>query len=130
MPPTSRTTISDAELDVLKALWEKGPGTVRDVEARVKRKKWAYNTLLTLLSRLRDKGYVTQEKGSEGAAHLFRPVVTRTELLGQGLRELSKRVADGTASPLVHALVKEQQTKSEIAELRQLLDDLEREGGK
>jgi len=128
MPPTPRPTVSDAELDVLKALWEKGPCTVREVEARLRRKKWAYNTLLTLLSRLRDKGYVSQEKAPDGTAHIFRPAVTRSQLLGRGLRELSQRIADGTASPLVHALVKEQLTKSEIAELRQMLNDMEKDG--
>ena len=131
MPPSNRPAISDAELEVLKALWKKGPGTVRDVETRLRRKTWAYNTILTLLSRLREKGYVTQDRaGGEGGAHTFRAAITQSELLGHGLKELSARIADGTASPLVHALVREQLTKSEIAELRKMLDDMEREGGK
>src|SRR3954466_13192999 len=104
MVPSNKPGISDAELEVLKALWKKGPGTVRDIETRLRRKKWAYNTLLTLLSRLREKGYVAQEReAGEGAAHTFRPVITQSQLLGHGLKELSHRIADGTASPLVHA---------------------------
>ena len=114
MPPANRTGVSDAELEVLKALWKRGPGTVREVEAR-----------------LREKGYGTQERAAEGAgaAHTFRAAVTRGQVLGEGLKELSDRICDGTASPLVHALVKDQMTKSEIAELRQMLDDMERNGG-
>ena len=53
-----RRPVSDSELEVLKALWSGGPGTARDVERLFERRepRWAYNTLLTLLSRLRDKG--------------------------------------------------------------------------
>src|SRR5262249_46132258 len=56
--------VSDAELEVMKALWAGGPGTVRELEARLRRKrrKWAYNTILTLLTRLREKGYVSADK--------------------------------------------------------------------
>ena len=52
----SAPPVSDAELDVLKVLWAHGPATVREVEARLRRKRrrWAYNTILTLLSRLRE----------------------------------------------------------------------------
>ena len=49
----SAPSISDAELDVLKVLWDAGPGTVRDIEAQLRKRKrrWAYNTILTLLTR-------------------------------------------------------------------------------
>jgi predicted transcriptional regulator len=128
MTPT-RPPVSDTELTVLKVLWRSGPGTVRDIEARLRRRKprWAYNTVLTLLTRLREKGYVASD--ARGAAHVFRPVVTRDELLRQGLTSLADRICDGTASPLVHALVRGRRlTAEEIAHLRQLLDELEREG--
>ena len=47
-------TIGEAELEVLKVLWDHGPGTVRDVDAHLRRQKrrWAYTTVLTLLQRL------------------------------------------------------------------------------
>jgi predicted transcriptional regulator len=119
-------SISDAEMDVLKLLWAQGPATVREVHAELRRRKrrWAYNTVLTLLSRLRDKGCVTSEKS--GVAHVFQAAVTRDELLRRRLSELADRVCDGTASPLVHALVQGQNLSAEeIASLRRLLDELE-----
>jgi BlaI family penicillinase repressor len=119
-------TISDSELEVLKVLWGTGPATVRDVESRLRRRtrRLAYNTVLTLLSRLRDKGFVVADR--TGTAHVFRPLVTRDELLTHGLTSLADRICDGTASPLVHALVKGQRFSSnEIAHFRQLLDELE-----
>jgi predicted transcriptional regulator len=117
--------VSDAELDVLKVLWEAGPSTVRDVAAalRRRRRRLAYNTVLTLLSRLREKGYVAADRSE--AAHVFRAIVTRDELVGFSLAALVDRVCDGAASPLVHALVRNQRfSAEEIAHFRKLLDDL------
>jgi predicted transcriptional regulator len=130
--------VSDAELEVLKVLWEHGPGTVRDVEGhlppRRRKGRWAYNTVLTLLSRLREKGYVTSDKPESGGgpALVFRATVTRGQMLRQNLSELADRVCDGTAGPLVHALVDGARNLSaqEISELRKLLDELERQAGK
>src|SRR5262245_3849560 len=121
-------SISDTELAVLKVLWDAGPGTVREVEGRLPRRRrpLAYNTILTLLSRLRSKGYVVADR--RGPAHVFRPTVTRDDVLGRGLAVLADRICDGTASPLVHALVRGQRfTSDEIAELRRLIDSLEAE---
>jgi predicted transcriptional regulator len=120
-----RLPVSDAELEVLKELWTAGPATVRDVAAalRKRRRRLAYNTVLTLLSRLREKGYVAADR--RDTAHLFRAVVTRDELLGSSLSALADRVCDGTASPLVLALVRGQRfSADEIAHFRRLLDEL------
>jgi BlaI family penicillinase repressor len=122
----SKPPVSDAELEVLKVLWTHGHATVRDVEGRLRRPKrrLAYNTVLTLLSRLRDKGYVAADR--RGTAHVFRSIVTREELLSRSLATLADRICEGTASPLVHALVKGRNfSPAEIARFRQLLDDLE-----
>src|SRR5689334_8764461 len=120
-----RVPVSDAELEVLKVLWTAGPSTVRDVATalRRKRRRLAYNTVLTLLSRLRDKGYVEADR--RDTAHTFHAVVTRDELLGSSLAALAARVCDGISSPLVLALVKGSQLSAgEIRQLRKLLDDL------
>jgi BlaI family penicillinase repressor len=123
--PRDRAPVSDAELEVLKVLWAAGPMPVRDVVAALKkqRRRLAYNTVLTLLSRLRDKGYVAADR--RDTAHLFRPVVSRDELIGSSLAAIADRIGDGTASPLVQALVRGQRfTTAEIAQLRKLLNEL------
>jgi predicted transcriptional regulator len=120
-----RLPVSDAELEVLKVLWGAGPATVRDVAGalRKQQRRLAYNTVLTLLSRLREKGYVRADRRE--TAHLFHAVVTRDDLLGSSLAALADRVCDGTASPLVHALVRGRTfSAEEIAYFRKLLDDL------
>jgi predicted transcriptional regulator len=122
-------SISDAEMEVLKALWEQGPGTVREIDARLRRRKrrWAYNTVLTLLSRLREKGFVSSQP--QGTAHVFKPEVSREALLRGRLSELADRLCDGISSPLVSALVQGQRfSPEEIARFRKLLDELEQKG--
>jgi predicted transcriptional regulator len=117
--------VSDAELEVLKILWEHGPGTVRQIEShlRRRRRRWAYTTVQTLLSRLREKGCVARDKG--GAAHVFRAAVSRQKLLESGLCDLAERVCDGTASPLVNALVQGVRLSADdIAHVRKLLDEM------
>jgi predicted transcriptional regulator len=118
--------VSDAELDVLKVLWEHGPATVRQIESRLRRRRrWAYTTVLTLLSRLREKGCVASDKS--GAAHVFRAEVSRQQLLENGLSDLAQRICDGTAGPLVNALVQGVRlSAADIAHLRKVLDELAR----
>jgi predicted transcriptional regulator len=117
--------ISDAELEVLKVLWKHGPSTVRDVHERFSRRKpkRAYTTVLTLLTRLREKGFVASEKS--GVALEFRAVVSREQLLRRRLGELADQICDGTAGPLVHALVEARRfSPEEIEEFRLLIDKL------
>src|SRR4051794_14137148 len=128
MGAESQANVSAAELEVLKVLWRRGPVMARQMEQELKRrhKRWAYTTILTLLSRLRAKGYVTQTKHAVAAAHVFAAATTREQLLGQKLAELTEQVCDGTASPLVQALVNSRQLKREdIAHLKQMLKELE-----
>ncbi|HSU65835.1 MAG TPA: BlaI/MecI/CopY family transcriptional regulator [Tepidisphaeraceae bacterium] len=116
--------VSDAELEVLKVLWRRGPATVRQVAGRLRRRRWAYNTVLTLLTRLREKQFVASEKGAD-AALVFSAAVSRDDLLRHGLTELADRICDGTASPLVHALVQGNKLSADdIARLRKMLDEM------
>jgi predicted transcriptional regulator len=120
------TPISQTELDVLRTLWEHGPATVREINAVLHRqgRRWAYNTVLTLLQRLQAKGYVVADRG--GPAHVFRAAVSRDGLVRQRLRDLADQLCEGTATPLLFALVEGQQfTAEEIDQFRRLLDELE-----
>ena len=122
---TRRAPVSDTELEVLKVLWDRPAGTVREIlEELQPHKRWAYTTLQTLLNRLQTKGYVRSDKS--GAAHVYRAVVSRDQLLQQRLNDLSHKLCEGTASPLLLALVEGVRfTPQEIDRLRKLLDQLE-----
>src|SRR4030095_4737518 len=104
-----RGPVSDAELEVLKELWTAGPATVRDVAAalRKRRRRLAYHTRVTLPSPAR-----RARDAARGP---------REDLLGSSLSALADRVCDGTASPLVLALVRGQRfSADEIAHFRKL----------
>lgn len=124
--PPRRTELSESELEVLKALWDCGAGTVRALHEHLaaQGRQWAYTTVLTFLMRLEMKGYVASEKS--GAAHVYRPLVTREKLLSRKLADLADELCDGTTTPLVRALVQGQSfSPEEIVQFRRLLDELE-----
>lgn len=123
---TRHPPISETELEVLKVLWEHGPGTVRDVGAVLRRRgrRYAYTTVQTLLARLEAKGHVRSDKS--GVAHVFAAAVSRDGLLRRRLKDLADDLCGGTATPLLQALVDGHPlTPEEIDELRRRLDDLE-----
>ena len=122
--PTSPISLS--ELEILKALWKQGPGTVRQINERLRRprRRWAYTTVLTLLQRMEAKGYVVSDRS--GVAHVFRSLVSREQLLRSRLKDLAKQLCEGGTAPLVLALVEGQRyTVEEIEQFRRLLDELE-----
>ncbi len=117
--------ISETELDVLKVLWEHGPATVREVNAVLHRRgrRYAHTTVQTLLSRLEAKGHVRSDK--RGVAHVFEAAVSRDGLLRRRLRDLADDLCEGTATPLLNALVDGRRlTPEEIDQLRRRLDEL------
>ena len=125
MSPLCRS-ISDTELAVLKALWEVGEATVRDLQEHlsVAGFNWAYTTVQTLLNRLEHKECVASTK--HGRAFRFCVTTTRDDLLHRELGDLAERVCGGAALPLVMSLVEHTRfSKVEIKRLRDLLDDLE-----
>lgn len=122
-----RPPVSETELEILKVIWEHGPGTVREINARLRPtgRRWAYTTVLTLLQRLEAKGYVASNK--TGLAHVFRAVVSRDRLLRQRLKDLAQQLCEGAPAPLVLALVESQHfSEEEIEQFRRLLDELEK----
>jgi BlaI family transcriptional regulator, penicillinase repressor len=120
----NRPGLSDAERDVLKVLWDPGPGTVREINEVLKKRgrRWAYTTVATLLQRLAAKQYVVSDPSA--VPHLYRAVVSRDELLESRLKDAADEFCDGRAAPLVLALMQGNRfSATELARLRQLLDE-------
>ena len=116
--------LSDTEREALGALWDHGPGTVRQLlklfETRGRR--WAYSTVATLLRRLESKGYATSE--SLHGSLVYRATVSREALLDRRLKEAAAELCDGAAAPLVLALVQGNRfTTEELDRIRQLIDE-------
>lgn len=118
--------LGDAEFDVLRALWDGGPGTVREVMQHLpeRRRGVAYTTVQTLLNRLEQKDFVTSDKSD--LAHVFRAKLTRERVRRARLKSLVGQLYDGAAGALALHLVKTQKlSRAEIAELHRLVQELE-----
>jgi BlaI family penicillinase repressor len=110
----------------MKALWAESPQTaIRVTEALAPTTKWKSKTVLTLLNRLVDKGAVDYEK--VGRAHHFYPLVEEKDCLRTEGRTFLTRFFGGSLKPMVaHFLETEPLSKSEIADLRRILDEKEK----
>jgi BlaI family transcriptional regulator, penicillinase repressor len=116
--------LSDSERDVLRVLWERGPGTVREIKEVLagRGRRWAYTTVATLLQRLVVKQYAASDPST--VPHVYRATVSREELLGRRLQDAADELCDGRAAPLVLALVQGGRfSPEELARLRRLLDE-------
>jgi BlaI family transcriptional regulator, penicillinase repressor len=125
MSAAPRSTVSETERHVLRALWEHGAGSVREVHTRLKAAglDWARSTVVTLLQRLEKKGYVESDKSE--FAFRFRAAVSRDELLRLRMSELADDLCDGRWAPLLLAFTKREKfTAGELVELRQMMDEL------
>jgi BlaI family penicillinase repressor len=116
--------LSDAEREALNALWDRGPGTVRQllelIEARGR--QWAYSTVATLLRRLESKGYATSD--SMNGSLVYRAALSREDLLERRLKEAAAELCDGAAVPLVLALVQGNRfTTEELDRIRRIIDE-------
>jgi BlaI family penicillinase repressor len=122
--PLPRPT--DAELEILTVLWSRGPSTVRDVhEITAKSKPTQYTTVLKLMQIMAEKGLLRRDE--ERRAHVYEaacpPEWTQKQLAG----DLLQRAFNGSAARLLQgALSARKASKTELAELRKLLDDYER----
>jgi BlaI family penicillinase repressor len=116
--------LSEAEIEVLKVLWDLGPSPVRVVnrELSARGRRWAYTTVSTLLLRLATKGCVASD--SSTVPHVFHATVSRDELVDRRLRDAAEELCDGDTVPLVLALVQKHKFKpAELARFQRLLDE-------
>lgn len=121
-----RPQMSDAEREVLKTLWDHGPGTVREVHEWLgaQGQEWTRSTVITLLQRLEKKGYVASDKSK--FAFVFRASVSREEVMHERLVDLAGELCDGDAVPLVMAFAQQHRfTEAEIKRFRLMIDEME-----
>jgi len=118
--------MSDAEREVLKALWELGPSTVRQMRELLSRRgrRWAHTTISTLLSRMVEKSLV--ERDTSGFAHIYSAAVSRDAVVQQRLCDLADKYCDGRSVPLMLALAAGHDfSEQEIEQFRKLIDQLD-----
>jgi len=116
---------TDAELAILRVLWQHGPCTVRDVQERLERDEpIGYTTVLKLLQIMLDKGLVSRDESQR--AHVYAAAVSEPATQQRLVDDLMARAFGGSAQRLVmQALGSERVSADELEEIRALLDQLE-----
>jgi len=115
--------ISDAEWEVMKALWASRDLTAGQIVEQVAaEQKWRPRTIKTLLSRLVKKGAVAVE--ADGRKFVYRAKVQRDAVIRRETKSFLSRVFDGAAAPaIVHFLDNAKLSPEDIQKLRQRLDE-------
>jgi predicted transcriptional regulator len=114
-------SFTDRELDVMAVLWEHGPSTVAEVRERLA-DDLAYNTVLTILRTLEEKGHVSHEE--EGRAHRYLPLVAREEAGTSAVRRIVGKIFGGSPELLLTQLVGDRDLgRDDLERLRRLLDE-------
>lgn len=115
--------LPDSELEVMQALWELEEPICRAAveEKLADRKSMAVTTLLTLLTRLSDKGFVRIEK--DGRRSRYVPLVTRKDYQAAQSRRFVQQVCGGSISAFASALCDSGLSREDLDELRRLLEE-------
>jgi len=92
-------TLGALELDVLEIVWAGAPTTAQAILEQLSRRRISLSTVQSTLERLTRKGLVTRAK--HGRAYVYRPHVSREELIADLLRGVSEQIATGRMEPLL-----------------------------
>ena len=125
MPRKQSATLTEAELRIMNALWQKGPGAVQQVLDWLPEKPaLAYNSVLTTVRILERKGYVGHIK--DGRAHVYQALVGQQEASRSEIRHLVSRFFQNSPELLVSNLIADDQLNpKQLARLRKMIKESE-----
>jgi BlaI family transcriptional regulator, penicillinase repressor len=113
--------LTPLELEIMHVLWNEGPANVQMVQQNLKR-ELAYTTVQTMLNILHRKGKV--KRALKDRAYFYKPVVSRSQVVGQHMGDIVERLFGGSAESLVMSLVETKHlTPKKLARLQKLLED-------
>src|SRR2546425_13341898 len=119
---------SDAELDILAALWRLGPSTVREIHEKLG-KDSGYTTTLKQMQLMTEKGLLIRSERFR--SHVYEPGVPREQTQKQIAADLLKRAFDGSAKSLVMgALSAQPASAEELADIRKMLEKFAKQKGR
>lgn len=125
MARRAQETPTEAELEVLKVLWERGPSTGRDVldVLNVERKR-AYTSVMSVLNIMADKGLAIRKP--QGRAFVYSAKRPREKTLGHIVGSLLGRAFEGSAASLVtQVLDQSKPSDAELELIRKAIEDYE-----
>jgi predicted transcriptional regulator len=117
--------LTEAELRLMDVIWRRGPSTVAEVaEALPKSLDLAYNTVLTTMRILEDKGYLRHTKPKRGRAFVYHAVVDQKQASRTAVRNLLGRFFGDSPEELVlNILEDERLSKQELARIRRMIQE-------
>lgn len=122
MPPKKSNTLTEAELRLMKILWRRGESAVTDlVAAMPEGEQLAYNSVLTTIRILEQKGYV--EHRQEGRAFVYRPCVAEEEASRSEVKHLMNRFFGDSRERLLLSLLGDDEISAE--ELQRLKEAIQ-----
>jgi predicted transcriptional regulator len=123
LPRKRSPNLTEAELRLMQVIWDKGQSTVAEVaEALPKKLGLAYNTVLTTLRILEEKGYLTHTKPQDGRAFVYSAVVGRDEAGRNAVRYLVSRFFHNSPELLVLNLLQDENLDArELQRIRSLI---------
>ena len=120
MPRKRSPVLTDHELRLMEVLWRSGEATVADVTARIGRPPLAYNTVLTTLRTLEQKGYVAHKE--DGRAFVYRPSIARTQAAESAVRQLLRRFFGDSPGQLAVTLLDDRHlTQTDVVEIQKAI---------
>lgn len=128
MPRKKSLELTEAELRLMDIVWDKGTATVGEVASAVPGEPGlAYNTVLTTLRILEQKGYVRHTKAREGRAFVYRAVVDRKQASRNAVRHVVRRFFANSPELLVLNLLDDGNlSQHELRKIRTLLAEGEK----
>ena len=122
MPPKKSPTLTEAELRLMEVLWQKGPATVQEIlQGLPETAPLAYNSVLTTIRILEQKGYVKHAK--DGRAHVYTPLIQREDATRSEIRRLVNRFFGSSHELLVLNILEDQTVDAkELKRLRKMLE--------
>ena len=114
--------LGDLQHAIMRVLWDRGETSVSDVhQALFSERGLAPTTIATMLVKMEKKGVVSRRL--EGRQFRYRPAVSEEQVQSSMVSELTSRLFDGNAAALVsHLLSAQEIDRSELAEIRRLID--------
>ena len=127
MPPKKSNTLTEAELRLMKILWRRGESAVNDlVEAMPDGESLAYNSVLTTIRILEQKGYVDHRQ--EGRAFIYRPLIAENEASRTEIRHVLNRFFGNSREQLLLSLLGDGDiSRDELDRLKAAINSAERD---
>jgi len=121
MARTKSDNLTPLELEIMHVLWAEGPANVQTVQQHLAR-ELAYTTVQTMLNILHRKGKV--KRTLKDRAYLYKPVVSRSQVVGQHMSDIVDRLFGGSAESLVMSLLETKHlTPKKLARLQKLIEE-------